>query len=49
MRDTMRAIVLVSTVQNPEEPLFCDNGVLRIEPENTIINDFDLIAVEAAV
>lgn len=45
----MRAIVLVSTVQNPEEPLHCDAKGLVREPENEIINDFDLIAVEAAV
>ena len=45
----MRSIVLLSTVQNPEEPLTCTTqGIARV-PENTVINDFDLIALEAAV
>ena len=45
----MRAIVLVSTVQNPEEPLLCTNQQLARVAENEIPNDFDLIALEAAV
>ncbi len=45
----MRAVVFVSTVQNPEEPLVCSGSFLEPVQENIIINDFDLIAVEAAV
>lgn len=45
-----RAIVFVSTVQNPEETLGCsDNLHLDATPDNEIVNDFDLIAVEKAV
>lgn len=46
----MRAVVFVSTVQNPEETLICsDNRSLDNIAENEIINDFDLIAVEKAI
>ncbi len=45
----MKAIVFISAVQNPEEPLSCPGGRLQPIPDNTIINDFDLIAVEKAV
>ena len=46
----MRAVVFISTVQNPEETLRCaDSHQLERIPENEIINDFDLIALEKAV
>ena len=45
----MRAIVLVSTVYNPEEKLSLqDNGFAAVR-DNEIPNDFDLIAAEAAI
>ena len=45
----MRAIVLVSTVYNPEEKLILqDNGFAAVR-DNEIPNDFDLIAAEAAI
>ena len=45
----MKAIVFVSTVCNPEEKLVLEKDHLALVPENLIANDFDLIAVEAAV
>ena len=45
----MRAVVFVSTVENPEESLALLELSLDCVPDNEIVNDFDLIAVEAAV
>ena len=45
----MKAIVFVSTVYNPEEKLILENNQFVPVKENLIANDFDLIAVEAAV
>lgn len=44
-----RAVVFISTVQNPEEPLSCSGHSIQYAEENEIINDFDLIALEKAV
>ena len=44
-----RAIVFISTVQNPEEPLSCCNQSIQFCEENEIMNDFDLIALEKAI
>lgn len=44
-----RAVVLVSAVQNPEEPLHYDACRFACDEENVILNDFDLIGVECAV
>ena len=44
-----RAVVFISTVQNPEEPLTCSNQSIQFVEENEIINDFDLIALEKAI
>ena len=48
-RLVMRAICFLSSVQNPEEPLRCEQGMLAEYAETAIHNDFDLIAVEKAV
>lgn len=45
----MRAIIFVSTVENPEEPVCVLGQTLECVSDNEIVNDFDLIAVEAAV
>ena len=45
----MRAIVFVSSAANPEENLILENDHFRTVQEDCIANDFDLIAVEAAV
>lgn len=44
-----RAVVLVSAVQNPEEPLHYDACKFACDADNVILNDFDLIGVECAV
>lgn len=44
-----RAVVLVSAVQNPEEPLGFGECAIAHDPDNEILNDFDLIGVECAV
>ena len=46
---TMKSIVLVSTAYNPEEKICLNNNAFAPVPENEIPNDFDLIAVEAAI
>lgn len=45
----MRAIVFVSSVANPEEKLILEGDHFKNIPDDCIANDFDLIAVEAAV
>lgn len=45
----MKAVVLVSTVYNPEENPVLEKDHFAAVQENLIANDFDLIAVEAAV
>lgn len=45
----MKAIVFVSTVYNPEEKILLQETGFAPTRENEISNDFDLIAVEAAV
>ena len=48
-RTEMKAVVFVSTVYNPEENLHLERARFANVPEYQIANDFDLIAVEAAV
>ncbi len=41
--------VLVGCAQNPEEKLFPDNNSLAYDASTRLLNDFDLIGVEAAI
>lgn len=41
--------VLAATAQNPEERLFPQKNTLVFDPTTRLLNDFDLIGVEAAV
>ena len=41
--------VLVATAQNPEERLFPEKNTLAFDSTTRLLNDFDLIGVEAAV
>ncbi|MBO4349683.1 MAG: hypothetical protein J6A01_01900 [Proteobacteria bacterium] len=45
----MKAIVFVSTVNNPEEKITLQDNGFAADRDNEIPNDFDLIAAEAAV
>lgn len=45
----MRAIIFISSVENPEEPIDISQNAFTPVLDNEIVNDFDLIAVEAAI